>query len=46
MNDCRAQIGKLLNEKIGIENHIKNMIISGSKGNNINISQITGLVGQ
>ena len=46
LNDCRAQIGKLLNENIGNENHIKHMIISGSKGNNINISQICGLVGQ
>ena len=46
LNDCRAQIGKMLNEQVGIENHIKNMIISGSKGNNINISQICGLVGQ
>jgi DNA-directed RNA polymerase II subunit RPB1 len=46
LNDCRAQIGKLLNENIGNENHIKHMIISGSKGNDINISQICGLVGQ
>ncbi len=46
LNDCRAQIGKLLNQFVGTENHIKNMIISGSKGNNINISQISGLVGQ
>lgn len=38
LNDCRAQIGKMLNEEVGTENHIKNMIISGSKGNNINIS--------
>ena len=38
LNDCRGQIGKLLNENVGLKNHIKNMIISGSKGNNINIS--------
>lgn len=46
LNDCRAEIGKMLNEKIGSENNIKNMILAGSKGNNINISQISGLVGQ
>ncbi|MCP4294255.1 MAG: hypothetical protein GY786_01465 [Proteobacteria bacterium] len=28
----------MLNEEVGLNNHIKNMIISGSKGNNINIS--------
>lgn len=38
LNDCRAEIGKMLNEKIGSENNIKNMILAGSKGNNINIS--------
>ena len=46
LNDCRAEIGKLLNENIGEENNIKRMILAGSKGNNINISQIAGLVGQ
>jgi DNA-directed RNA polymerase II subunit RPB1 len=46
LNDCRADIGKLLNEHIGKENNIKTMILAGSKGNNINISQISGLVGQ
>ena len=46
LNDCRAEIGKLLNENIGEENNIKRMILAGSKGNNINISQISGLVGQ
>jgi DNA-directed RNA polymerase II subunit RPB1 len=46
LNDCRADIGKMLNESIGRENRIKAMILAGSKGNNINISQISGLVGQ
>jgi DNA-directed RNA polymerase II subunit RPB1 len=46
LNDCRADIGKLLNENIGKENNIKTMILAGSKGTNINISQISGLVGQ
>lgn len=46
LNDCRADIGKLLNQSIGKENNIKMMILAGSKGNNINISQISGLVGQ
>ena len=46
LNDCRADIGKMLNESIGRENMIKAMILAGSKGNNINISQISGLVGQ
>lgn len=46
LNDCRANIGKLLNENIGRENNIKMMVLAGSKGNPINISQISGLVGQ
>lgn len=46
LNDCRADVGKLLNENIGKENNIKTMILAGSKGTNINISQISGLVGQ
>ena len=46
LNDCRADIGKLLNESIGKENNFKTMILAGSKGTNINISQISGLVGQ
>lgn len=46
LNDCRADIGKMLNNAIGRENNIKTMVLAGSKGNNINISQISGLVGQ
>lgn len=46
LNGCRADIGVMLNEAIGKENNIKMMILAGSKGNNINISQISGLVGQ
>lgn len=46
LNDCRSEIGKLLNDSVGPENNIKNMILAGSKGNNLNISQISGMVGQ
>ena len=46
LNNCRGKIGKLLKDNVGSDNNIKKMILAGSKGNDINISQITGLVGQ
>lgn len=46
LNNCRGEIGKILKDNVGNENNIKKMILAGSKGNDINISQITGLVGQ
>lgn len=46
LNNCRSSIGELLSKSVSKENNIKRMILAGSKGNNINISQISGLVGQ
>ena len=46
LNNCRSSIGELLSRAVSKENNIKKMILAGSKGNNINISQISGLVGQ
>jgi DNA-directed RNA polymerase II subunit RPB1 len=46
LNNCRSSIGELLSKSVSKENNIKKMILAGSKGNNINISQISGLVGQ
>lgn len=46
LNDCRKDIGSMLNTYMSSNNNIKHMIISGSKGNDLNISQICGIVGQ
>lgn len=46
LNDCRKDIGAMLNKKMSTQNNIKHMILSGSKGNDLNISQICGIVGQ
>jgi DNA-directed RNA polymerase II subunit RPB1 len=46
LNNTRGEIGKILKDNVGNENNIKKMILAGSKGSDINISQITGLVGQ
>jgi DNA-directed RNA polymerase II subunit RPB1 len=46
LNDCGNQIGSLLNKNIRSDNNFNIMIESGSKGSNLNIRQICGLVGQ
>lgn len=46
LNDCRSDVGKTLNETINKNNNFRTMVLAGSKGSNLNISQISGLVGQ
>lgn len=46
LNICRGDIGKMLNQTMSANNNIKHMINAGSKGNDLNISQICGIVGQ
>ena len=46
LNTARDNAGLLATNNINNTNGIKNMVIAGSKGNNINISQIVSCVGQ
>lgn len=46
LNKARETAGKKVQESLRNTNHLKNMVIAGSKGNNTNISQIIACVGQ
>lgn len=46
LNEARDETGKVAYESLGDENKIQNMVSCGSKGTNINISQIMACVGQ
>ena len=46
LNKIRDDLGKRVNDSLQKNNAFKNMAAAGSKGSNINISQIMGMVGQ
>ena len=46
LNSATDSAGKLVQGSLSPRNHIKNMVIAGSKGSYINISQIIACVGQ
>lgn len=46
LNNTTNEVGKLINDNFDIDNSIKAIIDSGSKGNPLNVAQISGLVGQ
>lgn len=46
LNECRDQAGSKAQLSLDDSNNFKNMVSAGSKGSNINISQIIGCVGQ
>ena len=46
LNDARDKSGNIALEDLSQHNRLRNMVQAGSKGNNINISQIMACVGQ
>ena len=46
LNDARGKTGRTALESLNHFNSFKNMVIAGSKGSNINVSQIIACVGQ
>ena len=46
LNKARETAGKYVQESLKSTNHLKNMVLAGSKGNVTNISQIIACVGQ
>lgn len=46
LNRARDEAGQLAFKDLDPQNKIQNMVSAGSKGTNINISQIMGCVGQ
>ena len=46
LNDARNKAGTYVQESLRNSNHLKNMVLAGSKGNITNISQIIACVGQ
>lgn len=46
LNKCRDDAGKAAYMSVDLSNNIIKMVTSGSKGSNINISQMMGCVGQ
>lgn len=46
LNQARDEAGQLAFKNLDPQNKIQNMVSAGSKGTNINISQIMGCVGQ
>lgn len=46
LNNNRSEIGRYLNKTISLKNNLNICVLSGSKGNFSNISQIAGNVGQ
>ncbi|KAJ3327245.1 DNA-directed RNA polymerase II subunit rpb1, partial [Gonapodya sp. JEL0774] len=46
LNTARDQSGKMAERSLKIHNNVKQMVIAGSKGSFINISQMTACVGQ
>lgn len=45
LNDARDKSGNIALEDLSQQNRLRNMVQAGSKGNNINISQIMACVG-
>ena len=45
LNAARADSGKIALKSLSAHNRLKNMVVSGSKGNDNNISQIMACVG-
>lgn len=46
LNDARDKSGNIALDGLSAENRLRNMVTAGSKGSNINISQIMACVGQ
>lgn len=46
LSKCLMTTGGIVDEELGSDNAIRKMVLSGSKGNPINLSQICGCVGQ
>lgn len=46
LNKCRDDAGKAAYMSVDLSNNIIKMVTAGSKGSNINISQMMGCVGQ
>lgn len=45
LNDARDKSGNMALDNLVSSNRLRNMVIAGSKGSNINISQIMACVG-
>lgn len=46
LNNARNNAGNIVLEALASDNRLKNMVNAGSKGSNMNISQIMACVGQ
>lgn len=46
LNDARNKAGKIALQALAADNRLKNMVNAGSKGSDLNISQIMACVGQ
>ena len=46
LNDARDKSGNIALDGLSLANRLRNMVSAGSKGSNINISQIMACVGQ
>jgi len=46
LNDARDKSGNIALDGLSYSNRLRNMVTAGSKGSNINISQIMACVGQ
>lgn len=46
LSKCLMTTGGIVDEELGADNSIRKMVLAGSKGNPINLSQICGCVGQ
>ena len=46
LNDCRDKTGSSAQKSLSEFNNFKSMVVAGSKGSNLNISQIIAVVGQ
>lgn len=46
LSNLLSQTGSIVDEELSKENSIRKMVVAGSKGNPINLSQICGCVGQ
>ena len=45
LNDARDKSGNIALDALSMKNRLRNMVSAGSKGSNINISQIMACVG-
>ncbi|XP_030386688.1 DNA-directed RNA polymerase II subunit RPB1-like [Scaptodrosophila lebanonensis] len=46
LNEARDSTGNLAKRSLKVNNNLKSMVIAGSKGSNINVSQVIACVGQ